>query len=352
MTRPGTIVVFPAYDDNPFLRLLLSVAKERESRIVSTVTLDELEAALKPLGAGDVLHWNWVAQVTQKPRTPWGAKRSVDRTLRMIDAAKGRGVRLVWTLHNTLSHDARNAAQDARLHQELADRADVIHVMNRATESAVTDFTLPEGRIRYLPHPSYVGVYPPAVDRDRARARLGVAADAFAVLALGHMKRYKGVLDLVDAAAAAERSPTLLLAGQGTPADWKAIDSRIPSSLQSVRNPSYVPDGEAPWWFAAADAVVLPYRRILNSGSAMLAATFATAVVMPDEPAVVGEYGDQDWVVTFDRDDRVRSLAAVLDDTSIDWAAKGARAAEFAATLPPREIAERFDDLLCEAVSG
>ncbi|MGO3136726.1 MAG: glycosyltransferase [Agrococcus casei] len=351
MTRPGTIVVFPAYDDNPFLRLLLSVAKERGSRIVSTVSLDDLEARLKPLGRGDVLHWNWVAQVSQKPRTPWGAKRSVDRTLRMIDAAQARGVRLVWTLHNTLSHDARNAAQDARLHQELADRADLIHVMNRATQSVVTDFRLPQDRIRYLPHPSYVGVYPAGVDRQAARARLGVADDAFAVLALGHMKRYKGVLDLIDAVALSERKPTLLLAGQGTPSDWKAIDARIPASVQAVRNPKYVPDGETPWWFAAADAMVLPYRRILNSGSAMLAATFATAVVMPDEPAVVGEYGDQDWVVTFDRDDRVRSLASVLDDTTIGWAAKGASAAQFAATLPPREISEQFDDLLCEAVS-
>ncbi|MGO3758923.1 MAG: ABC transporter transmembrane domain-containing protein [Agrococcus casei] len=266
MTRPGTIAVFPAYDDNPFLRLLLSVAKERESRIVSTVTLDELEAALKPLGAGDVLHWNWVAQVTQKPRTPWGAKRSVDRTLRMIDAAKGRGVRLVWTLHNTLSHDARNAAQDARLHQELADRADVIHVMNRATESAVTDFTLPEGRIRYLPHPSYVGVYPPAVDRDRARARLGVAADAFAVLALGHMKRYKGVLDLVDAATgAAVAGPAIIAFG---------IDHALPAVLE---NADWMPLWGAVivYIVAAAFAAVLLYVYTVNTAKVSQAVLFS-----------------------------------------------------------------------------
>lgn len=351
MTRPGTIVVFPAYDDNPFLSLLLSVAKERGSRIVNVVSLVELEAALEPLGAGDVLHWNWVAQVTQAPRTPWGAKRAVDRTLRCIDAAKQRGVRVVWTLHNARSHDARNAQQDLRLHQALVDRADAIHVMNRVSADIVTDFSLPDDKVRRIPHPSYVGVYPQTKSREEARAKLGVADDAFAVLALGHMKPYKGVLDLVDAAAAADRKPTLLLAGQGTPRDWKAIDSRIPATLDTVKSPGYVPDGEAPWWFGAADAVVLPYRRILNSGSAMLAATFGRAVVMPDEPAVVGEYRDHDWVVTFDREDRVASLATVLDDTSIDWRSRGEAAAAYAATLPPREIAERFDDLLVDVVS-
>lgn len=351
MTRPGTVLVFPAYGDNPFLRMLLSVAKERGTRIIKAVAVDELQQHLANLGAGDVLHWNWVAQVTQQPRTPWGAKSNVDRVLRMLHAASERGVKIVWTLHNTLSHDARNAAQDRRMHQELAHLADAVHVMNRASAEVVTEFTLPAEKLRYIPHPSYVGVYPKAVERSKARERLGVAEDAFAVLALGHMKRYKGVLDLVDAAAAATRRPTLLLAGQGTSRDWKAIESRIPASLTAVRSPGYVPDGEAPWWFAAADAVVLPYRRILNSGSAMLAATFGRAVVMPDEASVIGEYGDEDWVVTFDRDDRVASLAGVIDDAAIDWAELGDQAARFAASLPPREIAERFDDLLVELVS-
>ena len=351
MTRPGTVLVFPAYDDNPFLRILLSVTKERGTRILNAVTVDELERHLATLGRGDILHWNWVAQVTQQPRTPWGAKARVNRVLAMVRAARDRGVALVWTLHNTLSHDARNAGQDLRLHSELAQLADAVHVMNRASADIITEFRLPRERLHYIPHPSYVGVYPPQVERERARHRLGVAEDAFAVLALGHMKPYKGVLDLVDAAAAATRKPTLLLAGQGTSRDWKAIESRIPSSLTTVRSPGYVPDGEAPWWFAAADAVVLPYRRILNSGSAMLAATFGRAVAMPDEPSVLGEYGDQDWVVTFDQTDRVASLARVIDDESIAWSELGDQAARFAADLLPRAIAERFDDLLVDVVS-
>ena len=43
----------------------------------------------------------------------------------------------------------------------------------------------------------------------------------------------------------------------------------------------FVPDGEVQHYLLAADAVVLPFKEILTSGSAMLALSFGRPVVAP-----------------------------------------------------------------------
>ena len=43
----------------------------------------------------------------------------------------------------------------------------------------------------------------------------------------------------------------------------------------------YIPDAELQVWLRAADVVVLPFRDILTSGSAILALSFGRAVVAP-----------------------------------------------------------------------
>lgn len=340
-----TILVFPAYDDNPYLSILHAAARADGQTVRNAIALPDFLDAVAELAPGDVIHMNWTAQVTQSARTPWGAERNVRRVLRALDAAQERGVRLVWTIHNAMAHDARNAKQDARLSTELASRADGIHVMNRATEHLV-DFPLPAERVKVIPHPSYLGEYADAPVPIEARERLGVPEGDLAVLMLGHMKPYKGVLDLVAAAERATRPLTMMLAGQGTPKDWRAIDAALTSELRTVVQRDYVAEENVPLWFAAADVMVLPYRRILNSGSAMLSATFGVPVVMPDEESVVREYGDCDWVITYDRNEPVAGIQRVLNDTSIDWAAKGLAAREFAGTVRPEQISRQFGDLL------
>lgn len=346
-----SVLVFPSYDDNPFLSILLASARSAGYRVRSVVALSDFVAAADELGPGDVIHMNWTAQVTQSARTPWGAELGIRRLLAAIDNAKASGAKLIWTLHNALAHDARNVKQDARLGSELAARADIIHVMNRATERLVTDYRLPPDRIRIIPHPSYSGVYDPTADsrsQGTARELVGASRDRFAVLMLGHMKPYKGALDLIAAAETSSRSLTLMLAGRGTARDWRAIDAAIGDRLKAVVHRAYVNSDEVPLWFDAADVTVLPYRRILNSGSALLSATFGVPVVMPDEPSVLAEFGDEEWVVTYDRNDQVAGIRRVLNDTSIDWAAKGRAALAFADTVRPDVISDRFLALLRE----
>ncbi|GEK80753.1 glycosyltransferase [Agrococcus baldri] len=324
------IVVFPAYRENPFLGMLLGAAERAGAEIVDTRTLDELEAALAERPAETVLHVHWTNPIAQSTNNPVVAARNAGRFRRMIRRAQQQGAHLVWTVHNVLPHGAKHARVERGIHRFLAGAADRIHVMHPDTAAlAAPHYALPADRVRHIPHPSYVGAVPPAADRTAARERLGIAEGALAVLFLGQMRAYKGVLELIHAAGeAAEHRPlVLLLAGNATADETAAIDAALAAHprLTAVRHLRFVDDAELPGWFAAADLVALPYRDILNSGSVLLAATYGAPVLLPAVPHLAREHAGRDWVTLFEGADGLRRA---LGQARVDDAA--ARAAALA----------------------
>ena len=94
---------------------------------------------------------------------------------------------------------------------------------------------------------------------------------------------------------------------------------------------------------------VLPYRKVLNSGSMMLAATFGVPLVLPAEEALLADYGDEPWIRFFDTDRAAASIAEILAD---DWYLKSeARQAalDFARGRSPVAMSRGYAELLREA---
>ncbi len=344
------VVVFPAYRENPFLGMLLGAVERAGAEIVDTRTLDELEAALAERPAETVLHVHWTNPIAQSTNNPVVAARNAGRFRRAVRRAKERGARVVWTVHNVLPHGAKHARVERGVHRFLAEAADRIHVMHPDTAAlAAPHYRLPAERIRHIPHPSYVGAVPPAVDRAAARARLGIGEDALAVLFLGQMRAYKGVLELIHAAgdAAEDRELVLLLAGNATPDEAAAIDAALAAHprLTAVRHLAFVDDAELPGWFAAADVVALPYRDILNSGSVLLAATYGVPVLLPDAPHLAREHASRAWVTRFEG---AEGLRRALEQARVDDEAARAAALADAAAWTADDASAALGELLGE----
>lgn len=345
------VVVFPAYRENPFLGMLLSGAEREGAEIVDARTLDELVAALASDPGGTVLSLHWTNPIAQSTRNPLVALRSALRFAGALRAAKGSGARIVWTVHNVLPHGARHAWLELGLHRMLARVADRIHVMHPDTAArAAKRYRLPPERVRLVPHPSYVGVVPPAAERSVERRRLGIGDDEAAVLLLGQMRAYKGVLDLIEAAGRSRRPGgiVLLLAGNATAEEAAAIEVALAAhpALRAVRSLRFVADDELPGWFAAADAVALPYRHILNSGSAMLAATYGVPVLLPRAPHLERTLGGRAWVRLFDGAD---GLSAALEELRVDDRAAREAALSDAAAWTGDDAGRAYLEVLEEA---
>jgi glycosyltransferase involved in cell wall biosynthesis len=124
-----------------------------------------------------------------------------------------------------------------------------------------------------------------AADRAQARARLGLEADQPVLLFFGMIKPYKGLeflLEAMPAVLAAFPRAVLLAAGEAL-MPMRPIHERIErlGLEDAVRlRESFVPQEEAPLYFAAADLLVAPYTDIAASGVVAQAQTYGLPAVV------------------------------------------------------------------------
>lgn len=296
----GRIHVFPSWRQNPYLNMLYLGVRSEGWTVDGSTNMDALTEAVRELTTGDVVHIHWTSPILHDSENATQAKQSFHRFVGLLDDLRASGAKLVWTVHNALAHDAAFPELEVALAQLLTERADKIVQINRRTRDVVAEYyEIPTEKLVTLRHASYAGIYAEPPSRLDARARLGVAPGAAAVGFIGQMRGYKGIPTLVEAMGHATRyvdDLTLILAGKTPPADIAQIERSLPPGLPALRHHSFISDDEIATWYSACDVLVFPYERVLNSGSVLLAATFARPCILPAEPHLVAEYGDQPWV--------------------------------------------------------
>jgi beta-1,4-mannosyltransferase len=244
---------------------------------------------------------------------------------------------LVWTVHNLVGHDAPDAAYHRRMTQILIDRCGGIIVMSQAALRLLSEnYRVPERtRVAVIPHGHYIDAYTNVVTREQAREYFSLNESGRMVLFLGSMRPYKGVEELMSAfAGLARRGDMLVLAGPTLdPAYGERLRSLaagpLPAGAQIRVVPEAIPDDMLQTYFNAADLVALPFRSILNSGSALLAQSFARCVIAPAIGSLP-EVLSSDGFFGYDPA-RPSALADTLRDSLArgDLLARGLRAREY-----------------------
>ena len=291
----------------------------------------------------DVVHLHWPELSFLSGHRHW---RVISRLLiffSLLRVARLRGTRLIWTAHNVGAHEQRSTAAlrawfrrwwCANVDGVLSLTEDGVEAV-RATYpelSAVPAFVTPHGHYR--------DEYDFSIDRGAARAALGIADTCTLVVTLGQIRPYQNVPLLVDAVQACGRADVLLLVA-GKP-DSPATADRVrvaAGSSPAVRlELEFLPPDRIATILRAANLVVLPYRAIQNSGSAILALSADRPVVVPELGAMteLQEQIGADWVHTYSGEFSPAALAESLhwlassrpaqpDLTDLDWPAIAAR---------------------------
>lgn len=285
-TRRGLVAFFPDYRmTNPFQSMLYAPLREE---LVSTPVRDILDLGEVELAANRdvVLHIHWTAPILGPATSSTHALQRLQRFVRQLDRATEHGVRIVWTVHNVMPHETSFPDLERTLRQELAERADLVHVMcEKALDEIGDAYVVPKDKVRVIPHGSYVGVYPDVVAPELARRRLGFNEEDTVLLFLGGIRPYKGLDLLLDAfERAVEREPSLRLVVAGRPGRFPGVvelERRASSHPRVHANFNPIADVDLQHFFKACDVVVLPYRSVLSSGSVLLAFTFGRPVIAP-----------------------------------------------------------------------
>lgn len=306
-----TVVQFPDYRrDNPYQQLLANALRARGIATVFPEGYRRILPFSRTLLAtpgADVLHLHWLTPYLKGSSYPakliYSAKLWFDCQL-----VKVRGARLIWTVHNLVSHDTRIPKLEIWLSRHLARLADHLIVHSEGARSEVVRaFRVPEAKVSVIPHGSFTGVYGPPVLRSEARARLGLDQDRPVFLFFGMIKPYKGVENLLQVwkqAPHIHRRACLVIAGDARDPELAAAIQHSADQAPNVHlHMRFVPDKEVPVFFGAADFVILPFTRSLTSGTAILARGYRRPVLAS---AVEGTMGglDADGSEFFNAEDR------------------------------------------------
>ncbi|WOI58445.1 glycosyltransferase [Palleronia sp. LCG004] len=287
---PDRVYFWPDYSrTNPYQRLLYARASERVECIGGSI-----DEALQAMGgrteedAGTaVFHLHWLNKVFVEATNVAGAARAAQDFLTKLRRFKFMGGRVVWTIHNTLSHDLPFLRIEANLSREVLELADAVHLHCEGSIPEIeASFPLPREKVRIARHGTYVGTYPDFVTRDRARTELGIDADDEVILFIGQIRPYKGL----DALLAAfreilPRRPRARLVIAGSRPVAPLLDGAGLSEAERARITvanRFIDEMELQVFFRAADLAVFPYTRILTSGSLLLSLSFGVPAIVPE----------------------------------------------------------------------
>lgn len=241
------------------------------------------------LGRYDAFHWHW-PEAKLTGATWWrSAAKFALMTALLARHRLSRRIAVVRTAHNIELPD--DTVARLWLLRRIQNRTDYWITLNSTTPLPVG---APHSVILHGHYRSWYGRYPQA---DRVPGRLGT---------FGGIRRYKGTTSLLDAYAAAIRvEPSLTLQVGGKPSSPE-IAEEMQTRAQSLPGFSlrlgFLSDAELTRLATSSELIVLAYRFMHNSGSALAALSLDRPVLVPRNAAneaLAAEVGPQ-WVQMYD----------------------------------------------------
>lgn len=245
----------------------------------------------------------------------------LDRTLLML-YYKSLGKKIVFTVHNVNAGKRDN--NDSLLNQlslkiqyGLCDHL-FVHT-DRMKRELASEFAVPASKVSVIPFGINNTVPNTALSTAEAKRQLGLNPGDKTLLFFGNIAPYKGLDCLVAAfaeVASACHDYRLLIAGRPKQCEdyWNRIQQTISRSViadRVIQRIEYVPDAETELYFKAADALVLPYIHIFQSGVLFLGYGFGLPVIAADVGSMKEEIVEGKTGFVFNPQD-VSGLAQVI----------------------------------------
>lgn len=174
-----------------------------------------------------------------------------------------------------------------------------------------------EERIKIIPHGNYLHVIEDIPEKQHARSKLHLGIDKKIILFFGQIKEVKGLDILLRALkdiSSEEPNIELVIAGKLWKTDFKKYKDII-DNLQIEQFCKlfirYIPDEEVCFFYAAADLVILPYRKIYQSGVLLMALSYQKPVVVSDLDGMLEIVKDRETGYVF-RNNDANHLAKVV----------------------------------------
>jgi beta-1,4-mannosyltransferase len=345
------VVPFPAkLKWNPYIDLLYGNLEKQGVEIIRHGNFS-FQWLLQNRKQNFILHLHWLDQLIGLDRATSSrlARSNARRYTFLLKWARRLGYPIVWTVHNPGAHEGGFVHLEHHCRQMTAEITSMITHCKSASEM-ILDLYPEANKPSVIPHGHYCDLYPDVPDLNSARLHLKLPKESKIWLTLGLIRGYKGIPQLLEAFVEfSGPDDYLIIAGKPlTRAVAHEIEVYAQKIPRVILHFDYIPDEELPYYYQAADYVVLPFTKILTSGSLMLALSFAKPVLAP-RMGCIPEIIDEGMGVLFDPDKAGGLLDGLIKMKDIDIAAAREK---ITAKLPQwnwHNIAERHIEVYRES---
>lgn len=314
------IAMLPNWSEgNPYQNLLIgSLRKQGKS-----ISLHDFPSGILPLNqlitqnpAIKVIHIHWINDYISRIFWSRSTLKITARILILatdITLSRIRGRRVIWTIHNSVSHESPNESLEISARKTIAITCSRIIIHSASALNTIEklyNLKLTK-KTSVIPHGNYDGCYDTPAPHSTSKEKTD---RNIVILFFGAIRPYKGVEKLVEAFQSCSRQDIrLIIAG-------RCSDPYMSTSLEKAVNQDsrikcildFIPESEVQNLYNASDIVAIPFERTLTSGSAILALTMARPLILP-EHAKVFDLATEDYSYFFQSIDDLKKIIESLN---------------------------------------
>lgn len=270
--------------DNPY-QLLMIKGLQTDKRLIVKNGIDDrflgiIKTAIEQ--NPDYIHFDWETSYYYR-RSLWMTLINIPFFILQVYIARYIfHCKLVWTPHNIIPHDSRHLKLHRFCRRFFARNSKWIRLFSDISlDGAAREFKCNPNKFKIIPEGSYVGYYANEMNRIEARRTLNIGNDKLVLLYTGLIKPYKGITDLIKwFKDSFSDKAILIITGKVMNKDYfKTIKALINENIILVDR--FIENDELQLYFNAADVVTLPFKKIENSGSLIMAMGFKKPVIAP-----------------------------------------------------------------------
>jgi len=332
-------VLFLPKATNPYQYLLaqalvrVGVVVKHQSNLPSELWL------IQNRGQVQILHMHWPSDLYA-----WGVLTPI-RFLRFVQKlvlARFWGYKIVWTMHNIIPHQYTFPGIDIIGRFIIASLSNVIIVHCEHAKNELEKRFFRKKEVYVIPHGNYITRYPHSMSREEARQLLGIDADAFVYLYFGKILPYKNLDRLMRAFdQLGDENTVLVIGGKCDLREQRTMLGELAKGNERIKLfTEFIPDEMVQQLFFASDVFVVPFSRILTSGSVILGLSFGLPVVAP-KLGCLPELITPRTGILYDPQDYNGLLCALRTIRHMDMKMMNVEAYRLALTLDWRMIGER-----------
>lgn len=246
---------------------------------------------------GDIVHIHWMHHAYQHRNPLLFIVKSFIFVMTMM-YLKLRNIQLIWTVHNLYPHHAKHHRMERFMRRLICRFCSKLIVASESIKRRViAEFDVPAKKLFVVKHGHYLGVY--KRNGLNYREKHNIPEDAAVYLFLGAIKAYKGVEDLIEAFNAVKTKQTYLVIAGKADQEMEEYLKQVQDTDHIMLDLRFIPNESVADLISAVDVMVMPYKEITTSGSAILGLSFKKLIIMPNND-FIDEYFQEDMVVQYD----------------------------------------------------